>query len=329
MDALTTNAALTWRFRGATAVPRRCTIESTPVKPDHRSDPEQTRRVEAMTYPPPGGENPQYQLQPEPQQPSDPYSQGYGSTPPPGNYYQQPPPPQYTQPPGQPMMQPPVGVQPGYPSAPGSVLPPPLPPAKDGGNLGIILGVVVVLVIVLGVAAVLIIPGLVNKEDDPQAGGGSETSEEASAEESEAEPDPTEEETTAEDEEAGDDDFASWGAPVNSDDFEPNSPEGAAINYRLGADVDDNELMQAQVCAEPSSALQTDLDWELESEGFNWGFLLWSMSREVDGETEVWVGWTMDDSEPSSTAEMEEGSGYTFTAVEEDGQWKLCDVTYF
>jgi hypothetical protein len=282
-----------------------------------------------MTYPPPGGENPQYQLQPEPQPHSDPYTQGYNSTPPPpGNYYQ--PPQQYTQPPSQPMMSPQVGVQQhGYPSAPGSVLPPPMPPAKQGGNLAVILGVVVVLVVVLGVAAVLIIPGMIN-DDEPQAGGGGDSSsEEASPEETDPEPEPTEEESTAEDEPAADDDFATWGTAVNSEDFDPNTPEGAAINYRLGADVDDNELMQAQVCADPSSAMQTDLDWELEYEGFNWGFLLWSMSREVDGATEVWVGWTMDDSEPSSTAEMEDGSGHTFTAVEEDGTWKLCDVTYF
>lgn len=286
-----------------------------------------------MTYPPPGGgENQQYHLQPEPQQPSDPYAQGYNSTPPPpGNYYQQPSQPQYTQPPTQPMMPPQVGVQPGYPSAPGSVLPPPVPPPKQGGSLGIILGVVVVLVVVLGVAAVLIIPGLVN-DDDPSAGGGGTTSEEASPEETEStepDPEPTEEESTAEDEPAADDDFATWGTPVNSDDFDPNTPEGAAINYRIGSDVDDNDLLQAQVCAEPTTAMQTDVDWEVENEGFNWGFLLWSMSREVDGGTEVWVGWTMDDSAPSDTAEMEDGSGYTFTAVEEDGAWKLCDVAYF
>jgi hypothetical protein len=291
-----------------------------------------------MTYPPPGGGNPQYQLQPEPQQPSDPYSQGYNSTPPPGNYYQQPPPPQYTQPsapqypqqPTQPMMPPQVGVQPGYPSAPGSILPPPIPPAKQGGNLPVILGVVVALVVVLGIAAVLIIPGLVNDDEDPQAGGGDETSESAepSTEESaSSEPatDPTEEETA---DAGGDDDFATWGTPVNSDEVAAGTPEAAAINYRVGADTDDDDLMQAQVCASPSSAMQSDLDWELENSGFNFGFLLWSMSREVDGGVEVWVGWTMDDSEPSSTAEMEEGSGYTFTAIEEDGGWKLCDVTW-
>lgn len=288
-----------------------------------------------MTYPPPGGGNPQYQLQPEPQQPSDPYSQGYNSTPPPGNYYQQqPPPPQYTQPsnpqysqPGQPMMPPQVGVQPGYPSAPGSVLPPPIPPAKEGGNLGIILGVIVALVVVLGVAAVLIIPGMLD-DGDSEAGGGETTSEspEPSKEEETTAAEPSEEAATPD---AGaDDDFATWGTPVNSDEVADGTPEAAAINYRIGSDTDDDALMQAQVCASPSSAMQSDLEWELENTGYNWNFLLWSMTREVEGGMEVWVGWTMDDSEPSSTAEMDEGSGYTFTAVEEDGAWKLCDVIY-
>jgi hypothetical protein len=281
-----------------------------------------------MTYPPPGGGNPQYQLQPEPQQPSDPYSQGYNSTPPPGNYYQQPP-QQYTQPQSQPSM-PPVGVQPGYPSAPGSILPPPLPPAKQGGNLPVILGVIVALVVVLGIAAVLIIPGMVD-DDDPQAGEGTSESAEPSQEEeatTEAEEEPSAEEEPTTPEAGGDDDFATWGTPVNSEGFTEGTPEAAAINYRIGADTDDNELLQAQVCGSPSSAMQTDLDWEVENSGYNFGFLLWSMSREVEGGVEVWVGWTMDDSEPSSTAEMEEGSGYTFTAVEEDGAWKLCDVAW-
>lgn len=291
-----------------------------------------------MTYPPPGGGNPQYQLQPEPQQPGDPYSQGYSSTPPPGNHYQQPPPqytqpsvpPQYTQPSAPPQYtQPPVGVQPGYPSAPGSVLPPPIPPANQGGNLPVILGVVVALVVVLGIAAVLIIPGMVNKDDgDDQAGGGTSQSAEPSEEEatSEPEPEPSEEETTADT--GADDDFATWGTPVNSDEVEAGTPEAAAINYRIGADTDDHELMQAQVCSSPTSAMQSDVEWELEYEGLNTGFLLWSMTREVDGGVEVWAGWTMDDSEPSSTAEMNEGVGDIYTAVEEDGAWKLCDVTY-
>ncbi len=291
-----------------------------------------------MTYPPPGGENPQYQLQPEPQQPSDPYMQGYNSTPPPGNYYQQPPQytqpqysqPQYPQQPGQPMMPPQVGVQPGYPTAPGSVLPPPIPPAKEGGNLGIILAVVVGLVVVLGVAAVLIIPGMVNKDDeDPQAGGGDDvTSEEAakSEEATEEEPAPTEEEAPVDP--GGEDDFATWGTPINSEQYETGTPEAAALNYRLAADTDDDAMMQSQVCASPSGAMQSDLDYELDAEGGNYGFLLWSMSREVTGGMEVWVGWTWDDSEPSNQAEIDEGSGYIFTAVEEGGEWKLCDRTY-
>ncbi|HEX2143043.1 MAG TPA: hypothetical protein VHG10_00910 [Glycomyces sp.] len=282
-----------------------------------------------MTYPPPGGENPQYQLQPEPQQPSDPYMQpGYSTPPPPGNYYQQQPPPQYTQPPTQPGMMPPqVGVHPGYPSAPGTILPPPLPQPKQGGSLAVILAVVVGLVVVLGVAAVLIIPGMLeDEEQDPQAGGDPAKTEavETTEEATEAEPEPTAEEETPAETDNGD--FATWGTPINSDEYTSDTAEGAAINYRLASETDDDELLQSLICASPSEELQFDVDWQLEYDGTDWGFLLWSMSREVDDGVEVWVGWTMDDSEPSDQDEMEEGVYEIYKAVEEDGQWKLCDL---
>lgn len=282
-----------------------------------------------MTYPPPGGgENQQYHLQPEPQQPSDPYTQGYNSTPPPpGNYYQQPSQPQYTQPPTQPMMPPQVGVQPGYPSAPGSVLPPPVPPTTQGGSsLGIILGVVVVLVVVLGVAAVLIIPGLVN-DDDPSAGGGGTTSEEAS----ESEPKPTEEESTedeptAEEEPTADDDFATWGTPVNSDDYDPNTPEGAAITYMAAANSGDDAALEGAVCASPSSDMAWDLDWERDGDGEQLDVTFWGISREVDGETQAWSGTTTSGEAPTSQSDLDSLSAYYFTVVEEEGQWKVCHI---
>jgi hypothetical protein len=172
---------------------------------------------------------------------------------------------------------------------------------------------------------------MVNDEGGDQAGGGDTgSSEEPSKDEETTEPapEPSDEAEETTPDAGADDDFATWGTPVNSNEATEGTPEAAAINYRIGSDKDDDALMQAQVCANPSSAMQTDLDWELENSGFNFDFLLWSMSREVDGATQVWVGWTMDDSEPSSTAEMEEGAGYTFIAVEEDGAWKLCDVIY-
>lgn len=298
--------------------------------------PEQTRREEAMTYPPPGGENPQYQLQPEPQQPSDPYMQGYNSTPPPpANYYpQQPPPPQYTQPPSQPQYtQPPsqpmmptqIGVQPGYPSAPGSVLPPPMPPAKQGGNLGVILAVIVGLVVVLGIAAVLIIPGMVNDDGGNQAGGDTSESEEPSKEEeaSDPAPEPSEEEETTADTSGS---LEGWTTAVNSDDYDVNTPEGAAIAYRIAADTDDDATMQSLVCANPSENMQFDLDWELENAGFNFDFLQWGISTEEGDEVKAWAGWTDDDLAPDSVDDLT--NGYTFTAVQEDGRWKLCDVAY-
>lgn len=280
-----------------------------------------------MTYPPPGGENPQYQLQPEPQQPSDPYAQGYNTPPPPTNYYQQQ--PGYSQPPQQPQYSqpgPPMGVQPGpYPSAPGSVLPPPIPPAKEGGNLGVILAVVVGLVVVLGVAAVLLIPRMLEEDEDPQAGGGTETSEsEEPAPSEDPATEPAEEETTA-----GGDTGATlegWGTPVNSESFDANSPEGAALTYRLASDTDDDAALQSVVCASPSDNMQFDVEWELEYDGGDYGFLLWSMSKEENGETKVWAGWTIDDLPPDSEDDL--SSGYIFTAVEEDGAWKLCDVEY-
>lgn len=285
-----------------------------------------------MTYPPPGGENPQYQLQPEPQQPSDPYMQGYNSTPPPpANYYpqQQPPPsqysqPQYTQPPTQPMG-PQIGVQPGYPSAPGSMLPPPMPPAKEGGNLTVILAVVVGLVVVLGIAAVLIIPGMLNDGDD-QAGEDTSSSEEPSKEEatSEEAAEPSEEAEEVTPEAGGS--LEGWSTAVNSDDYDVNTPEGAAIAYRIAADTDDDATLQSLVCASPSENMQFDLDWELENSGFNFDFLQWGISKEEGDEVKAWAGWTDDDLAPDSVDDLT--NGYIFTAVQEDGQWKLCDVVY-
>jgi hypothetical protein len=280
-----------------------------------------------MTYPPPGGENPQYQLQPEPQQPSDPYmQQGYGSTPPPGNYYPQQP-PQYTQPQGPPMMPPQVGVQQGYPSAPGSVLPPPIPPGNSGSSLGVILGVIVAIVVVLGVAAVLIIPGLTDDEGgDPEAGGGDDPSTSAPASEEpsqEPEPEPTEEESTAETGAA----LEGWGTAINSGgDYDTSTPEGAAISYQVAQDNGDDAAMQALVSADATEDMLWDLDWEVNDTTEPYGFLYWGISREVDGVVQAWSGWTYDDLAPDSEDDL--AFGYTYTVVEEDGQWKLSDVIH-
>lgn len=276
-----------------------------------------------MTYPPPGGENPQYQLQPEPQQPSDPYMQGYNSTPPPGNYYQQQP-PQYSQPPGQPGYPPQVGVQPGYPTQPGSVLPPPIPPQNSGNNLGIILGVIVAIVVVLGVAAVLIIPGLM-ENDDPEAGGGDPTT---SAEASEDEPsqEPSEE-PSDEPSAGGSGAMEGWGAAINSDgSYDASTPEGAALSYQVAQDQGDDATMQSLVSATATDNMTWDLDYEVNDETTPYNFLYWSMSREVDGTVQAWSGWTFDDLAPDSEDDF--SGGYTYTLVEEDGQWKLYDVVY-
>ncbi|WP_030144222.1 hypothetical protein [Glycomyces sp. NRRL B-16210] len=274
-----------------------------------------------MTYPPPGGENPQYQLQPEPQPPTDPYMQGYGSTPPPGNYYQQQ--PNYTQPQSQPLM-PPVGVQQGYPTAPGSVLPPPIPPAQQGGNLGVILAVIVGLVVVLGVAAVLIIPGMLNDDDDdPQAGGGDATTSE------EPEPEPTEEEpepdpTPTEAAPAGG--LEGWDAPISSDDdFDPKSPVGVAISYVLAGYSNDNATLESLVSSNPTESMAWDLDYELNDDT-SYDFLIWGVSREYNGEVQAWAGWTWTDEPPASEDDL--SSGYTYTLVEENGEWKLYDLVY-
>ncbi|MCD0442286.1 hypothetical protein LO763_01430 [Glycomyces sp. A-F 0318] len=279
-----------------------------------------------MTYPPPGGENPQYQLQPEPQQPSDPYTQGYNSTPPPGNYYQQQP-PQYSQPPGPQMMPPQIGVQQGYPSAPGSVLPPPIPPASSGNNLGIILGVIVAIVVVLGVAAVLIIPGL-TEDEEPQAGGDDPaTSEEASEEATSEEPAPETTEEAAPTEDTGGGALEGWGTPINSEDaYDTSTPEGAAISYQVAQDNGDDAAMQALVSSNATDDMLWDLDWEMNDTTDPYGFLYWGVSREADGEVQAWSGWTFDDLAPDSEDDL--STGYTYTLVEEDGQWKLYDLVY-
>lgn len=280
-----------------------------------------------MTYPPPGGENPQYQLQPEPQQPTDPYMQGYGntpppgSTPPPGNY---PPQPQYTQPQGPPLM-PPVGVQPGYPSTPGSVLPPPIPPAQQGGNLVGILAAVVGVVVVLGIAAVLIIPGMLDDDDDQAGKGDATTSEEPepepTEEEPEPEPEPTEEEPTG----AA---LEGWGSPISSDDdFDPNSPVGVAMTYTLAAYSGDDETLKSLVSDNATDDMQWDLDYRVE-ETVTYDFLIWGVKRngDDDGKVQAWAGWTWDDTAPADEDDL--STGYTFTLVEEDGKWKLYDLVY-
>ncbi|WP_335991967.1 hypothetical protein [Glycomyces sp. MUSA5-2] len=290
-----------------------------------------------MTYPPPGGENPQYQLQPEPQQPSDPYSQGYNTPPPPTNYYQQQQQPGYSQPQMQPppqqpqYTQPQMGVQPGpYPSAPGSVLPPPIPPAKQGGSLGVILAVVVGLVIVLGVAAVLLIPKLTGEDDDPQAGG-----DDPATSESEEEPEPSDEasEEPAEEPTDGGDSggggFDSWGTPVGSAgdySYDVSTPEGVALAYQVAQNNGDDETLQSLCAADMTDDMAWDLDYEINDTAAPASYPYWAMSREVDGVVQAWAGYTWDDTAPQSADDTI--GGYTYTLVEEDGAWKLYDLEY-
>ncbi|MCH7229345.1 hypothetical protein L0U85_00485 [Glycomyces sp. L485] len=266
-----------------------------------------------MTYPPAGGYDPQqYHVSSQPpQQPSDPYAQGYNAPPPQPNYG--PGPAQYPPP----NMTPPIGVQPGYPQGP--PLPPPIPPAQQGPNLGIVLGVIVGLVVLLGVAAVLIVPGML-EDDDPVASGGetTETEDEPATEDTtEAEEQPSEEEDSGE--------LQGWGEPVSSEDFEPNSPEGAAISWVVAADKGDNDTLDSLICAKPTSDMEWQLDYQKEYGGAGYDFIIWSVSREENGDTLAWANWTWDDGAPD---EDDMDSGYTYTVVEEDGQWKLCDAEY-
>ncbi|WP_100448918.1 hypothetical protein [Glycomyces xiaoerkulensis] len=280
-----------------------------------------------MTYPPPGGYDPQ-QFQPgsqPPQQPSDPYSQGYGNAPPPPPGYGPGQPSPYPQQPPPPNMTPPVGVQPGYPPQPGSPLPPPMPPPKQNSNLGLILGLIIGLVVVLGVAAVLLVPRLL--EDDESESG--QAADETTGEESEEPEEPSEEpspEPTEEDDDTGGsgEGLEGWGAPVNSDDYDPNTPEGAGIAWVVAGDSGDNAAMEELMCADPSAALQSDYEFYQDySPGYE--FLIWGMSREVDGRVQVWADWTWDDAEPDE----ENADVYSvYVAVEEDGQWKLCDIEH-
>ena len=274
-----------------------------------------------MTYPPPGGYDPQqYHVSSQPpQQPSDPYAQGYGAPPPPPGYG--PSPTQYSQP-QQPAMTPPIGVQPGYPPGAPSPLPPQLPPPQQGGNLGLILGVIVGLVVLLGVAAILVVPGMLEDDEEPSQAG-EDPSSEAAEEPTDA---PAEEEQSAEGEEDSESGgLEGWSTPVNSDDYDVNTPEGAAIAYVVAADSGDTETLESLLCSEPTDDMQWDYEYEVEYGGAGWDFLIWGMSKEVDGEIEAWAGYTMDDTAPKES-DLQYGNFYT--AVEEDGQWKLCDVTY-
>ncbi|THV41441.1 hypothetical protein [Glycomyces buryatensis] len=280
-----------------------------------------------MTYPPPGGNDPQhFQLQPEPsQQPSDPYSQGYNSAPPSAPNYFDPNAPQYGQQPPPPHMTPPVGVQPGYPQGAPSALPPQLPQQKHGGNLGIILVIVVGLVAVLGVAAVMLIPGILDEGEDQ--GGGSTVESESPSEEESEEPseEPTEEEPT-EDEEEEDpaDDFDTWGTASSSEDFDVNSPEGAAIAWKWAYDTGDAETMESLICSDASDYLVWQYEHIEEYGGSDPGYPVWGMAREVDGAYEAWAGWTYTDAKPT---EDDLSLGYIYEVVEEDGTWKVCDYS--
>ncbi|GAB3220127.1 hypothetical protein GCM10027447_04130 [Glycomyces halotolerans] len=279
-----------------------------------------------MTYPPPGGYDPQQYppgSQPPPP-PNDPYSQGYHSAPQPPPNYEFGQPPQYGQQP--PNMTPPVGVQPGYPTQPGQVMPPPLPPAKQGGNLGIILVVIVGLVVILGVAAVLLVPGMLDDESGQAGSTTSETSE-AEPEESEAgEPEePTESDEPAD---SGGEPGAydGWGEPVNADDYDPNTPEGVAIDWALAADSGDIAAMEGLMCSEPSDMLEWEVDYYEDTGATDYGWLIWGMSREVDGQIQAWANWTFDDAAPN---EDNAGVYSALVMVDEGGAWKACDVVYF
>ncbi len=284
-----------------------------------------------MTYPPPGGHDPQqYHVssQQPPQQPNDPYTQGY-SAPPPAGYGHDP--NQY--PPQPPNMTPPLGVHPGYPQDPhGSPLPPPIPPAKQGSNLGIILGVVVVLVVLLGVAAVLIVPGMLEDDDKAAQSGDDTTSEPAEESSSPEEESPTPEETQ-ETEDPIDDtggSFDDWGTPVNSENFDPNTPEGAGISWDIAVDIGDMDALSELMCSNPTDDMLWEYEYELEyNSASKYEFLIWGIAEpEQNGEVKVWAGWTMDDTPPTSEEDISIGGQY-YTAVEEDGVWKLCDTYYW
>ncbi|GAB3655950.1 hypothetical protein [Glycomyces tarimensis] len=292
----------------------------------HHAEPTRADEAErAMTYPPPpGGYDPQqYHVSSQPpQQPSDPYAQGYNAPPPP-NYG--PGPGQYQQPPN---MTPPIGVQPGYPPGAPSPLPPQVPPPQQGGNLGIILGVIVGLVVLLGVAAILIVPGML--EDDGPTTAGEETTSDAEERSSEDEATAEEEESPAAEEESGSGDFGDWGTAISSDDFEENSPEGAAIRWEIAVDDGDLESLAALMCSSPSEGLQREYDYEAEyGQAWNYDFIIWAIAKEpANGQVELWAGWTWDDTAPASQEDLDSGGGNYYTAVEEDGTWKICDIAY-
>ncbi|HEU5127791.1 MAG TPA: hypothetical protein VFU12_07375 [Glycomyces sp.] len=293
-----------------------------------------------MTYPPTGGYDPQqYHVSSQPPQPNDPYSQGYSAQPPPPNYDpgqqgQYPPPqpgydPSQGQYPPPPNMTPPVGVQPGYPQG-GSPLPPPIPPASQGSNLGVILGIIVGLVVILGVAAVLIVPGMLEDDDDSAQAGDDTTSEPTEEEPSEEPSDDPEESPTPEETQGTDDTggFDGWSTPVSSEDFDPNTPEGAALSWQIGVDHGDEAALAEVMCASPSASLQAQYDAAASGDGDNYNFLLWGLAKaEQNGQVEVWAGWTWSDAAPASEDDMISGGDY-FSAVEEDGTWKVCDVWY-
>ncbi|GAB3994498.1 hypothetical protein GCM10029992_09050 [Glycomyces albus] len=202
-------------------------------------------------------------------------------------------------------------------------------PQTGGGNkLPLVLGIVVALVVVLGVVAILVVPGMLDDDDSNEAGG-SETSEPAEEETTEEEPEPTEEEPTEEEpteETGGSGNFEGWGTPVNSDSYDVNTPEGVAIEWKVLADDGDTDAMSQLMCENPTENLEWELDWA-EDYAPDYNFLIWGMSRENNGQTEVWANWTWDDEEPNEASENADVDS-VFVVVEEGGTWKICDYYY-
>jgi hypothetical protein len=266
-----------------------------------------------MTYPPTGGYDPQQSAQP-PYQPSDPYRQGQPSG------YGAP------TPPGFPGMTPPVNVQPGY-SVPPSGMPygqPPLPPQQPGqsNSLVITLGVIVGLVLLLGIAALLIVPGLLDDGDTVEANR--EPTVAASVEPTEDESDA---DTDADAEGSGDsgggDEQRGWSDFVAFGKAEPGSPEDVVMRWETAYDLAKPDEMEELICSDPGWLLESYLDLAAERDPYEFSSTYYAASRDVYGERQVALTYSYG----GVPSHDEISSGYV--VVEEGGEWKVCDTAYF
>ncbi|MFC4335111.1 hypothetical protein [Salininema proteolyticum] len=253
-----------------------------------------------MSYPPGGGYDPHASQNQPPGQPS--YPQSLPPTAP-GGYSGG----GYASPPGGGYGPPPGGQQ--FPPAGG-------PGGQDNrSKLMLVLATIVGLVLVLGIGAIIVVPKWLKDDGGDQQGGGDDTSEQA-------DPDAPSEDEEEPEQEIGGDNEGGWSDFRTKDELQVGSPEYAALQYLIAKADADADAMGEMLCSEPSSYLEfeveyyEDLDPIAEFDSYETTYFA---SRDVYGEIQVGYQGL-----PQGSPLHDEITN-VITAVDEDGEWKVCD----